>query len=236
MNVSDLTPAMMRAVAGRLIVPGLVLLVVGGILISATAGIENENRRLLAKIGSIVWQIDKIDTHIADLAGDVNVVLSQDRRYKNIQQRGFVGEQSRLRAAQLLEELGPKYQLTALHYDFMPPAIDAITGGEGTRFRLVRTDLSLEIEAMTDTQLLGFVAEFTERLSGLIQIQSLRIERLEDLSPDVVEQIAAGERPALFQADVLLSWNNVTVVVDETVSEDDHGALDEDRDSDTDRS
>jgi len=235
-NVHDVTPALVRAVAHRLIVPAMVVLLVGGIIVYATARIEADSRRQLADIGSMLWQVDKIDARIAGLARGLNVIRTQGRHFDEVRDSGFVGQQSRLRAAQLLEELGPKYGLTTLRYDFRPQVTELTTGGEGTEFRLVRTDVTLDIEAMTDTQLLGFVAELTDRLDGQVQVRYLEVERALDVSADVLERIAAGERPALFQAQVRLSWNNVTVVVDETVTEDDHGALDEVSDGDTGRS
>jgi hypothetical protein len=235
-NLHDLTPALLRTVAHRLIIPAVVLLIVGGIIVYATVRIAADNRRLLADIGPMLWQVDKIDARITGLAKDLNVIRTQGRHYDEIRESGFVGEQSRLRAAQLLEELGPKYGLTTLRYDFMPQVTELATGEEGTEFRLIRTDISLDIEAMTDTQLLGFVAEFSERLSGQVQVRFLEVERALDVTSEVLEQIAAGERPALFQAQVRLTWNNVTVVVDESTIGDDHGALDKVSDDDTDRS
>ena len=142
-----------------------------------------------------------------------------------------------MRAAQLLEELGPKYGLSLLHYDFMPQVTGEIQGEEGTTFHLVRTEVTLNVKSLTDTQLLGFIAEFTDRLDGQVQVRVLNVLRGAEVSEDLLEQIAAGNRPALFEADIQLTWNNVTVIVDEAGDEADYGAYDdEDWDGDLDES
>jgi len=237
MNLQYMAPKILRAAARRLIVPSIVLVAVGAIIVYATVEIEAENRRKLADIGSMVWQIDEIDARIANLARDLNVIRTQGQRYAQIRDSGFIGEQSRLRAAQLLEELGPKYGLSYLRYDFMPQADEVIEGAERTRFHLVHTEIALDVASLTDTQLLGFIAEFTDRLSGQVQVRLLKIRRGAEVSGDLLEQIASGDRPSLFEAEIQLTWNNVTIIVDDGGDEDDNGTHNgEDRSGDQDES
>jgi hypothetical protein len=81
------------------------------------------------------------------------------------------------------------------------------------------------------------MAEFTGRLGGQIQVRLLKIRRAADISAEILEQIAAGGRPGLFEAEIRLTWNNVTVIVDDKDDEDDYGVHDdEERDGDLDRS
>jgi hypothetical protein len=237
MNLQYMAPTILRAAARRLIVPSIVLVAVGAMVVYATVDIEAENRRKLSEIGSMVWQIDEIDVRIANLARDLNVIRTQGRRYTEIRDSGFIGEQNRLRAAQLLEELGPKYGLSYLRYDFMPQSSEVVEGAERTTFHLVHTDIALDVASLTDTQLLGFVAEFTDRLNGQVQVRLLKIRRGAEISTDLLDQIASGDRPSLFEAKIQLTWNNVTVIVDGGGDEDDNGTHDdEDRGGDLDES
>ena len=225
-----------RAVARRLIVPAILLVVLAGTLIYLTFSIEADNREKLGEMGSMLWQIDKVDARIAGLAKALNIVRSQGQHLAEVQESGFVGDQNRLRAAQLLEELGPKYDLSSLHYDFMPQAVELVESDD-TVFRLARTDVALTIGSLTDTQLLGFVAEFTERLDGQIQIWSFDVRRAQDVSVELLKQIAEGARPTLFEAEIRLTWNNVTVVVDSEVGADNDDVQDDgDSDGDIDSS
>ena len=205
MNLRYLAPPILNLIARRLIVPTIVLVGFGAVIIHLTEEIEAENQHKLIEIGSMVWKIDEIDSRIADLAKELNVIRTQGQRYAEVQESGFVGEQSRLRAAQLLEELGPKYGLSLLHYDFMPQVTGEIQGEEGTTFHLVRTEVTLNVKSLTDTQLLGFIAEFTDRLDGQVQVRVLNVLRGAEVSEDLLEQIAAGNRPALFEADIQLT-------------------------------
>jgi hypothetical protein len=214
MNLHYVTPTTLRAVARRLIGPAVVLVVLGGFIIYLTVKIDSENETKLGQIGTMLWQIDEIDTRIANLAKDLNVVRTLGQRYGEIEESGFVGEQSRLRAAQLLEELGPKYDLSVLRYDFMPQVADDVHGEQGTEFHLASTEIALDVKSVTDTQLLGFVAEFTDRLGGQVQVRKLQVQRTADISDAILEDIASGERPELFSGEILLTWNNVTIVVD----------------------
>jgi hypothetical protein len=68
-------------------------------------------------------------------------------------------------------------------------------------------------------------------LDGQIQIWSFNVQRAQDVSDELLDQIAEGKRPALFAAEVRLTWNNVTVVVDSDGGDDNddvHGDGDSD--------
>ena len=235
MMVHYLSPSVLRVVACKLIAPAIVLITVVASILYVTYDIKTENDQKLTEIGSMLWKFDEIDARIANLARELNVVRTQGQRYNQVTSSGFVGEQNRLRAAQLLEELGPKYDLAFLGYDFSPETISEVRGEEDTTFRLAQTVIELDIKSLTDTQLLAFVAEFTDRLDGQIQVRRMEIWRQSDISASLLDEIAAGGVPALFQADIRLTWNNVTVIVDEDSGDEDYGMY-ENQDRGADRS
>ncbi len=229
------SPTVLRVVGLKLIAPAIVLIAVVVAIGYVTQDIEAENERKLTEIGSMLWEFDEIDTRIVTLARELNVIRTQGQRYEQVTASGFVSEQSRLRAAQLLEELGPKYALSFLGYNFDSETVSQVLGEEDTAFRLAQTTIELEIKSLTDTQLFAFVAEFTDRLDGQIQVRRMKIWRQTDISTSLLGEIAAGGEPALFQAEIQLTWNNVTVIVDEDSGDDDYGMHD-DEDSGAERS
>lgn len=221
MNLNYLTPQVLKAVARRLIIPMIVLIVVGGAVVHYSSEIEAENQQRLIEIGSLEWELEQFDERIAELEDEIAVVQAQGARYETIVANGFLTEQSRLRAAQLLEELGPKYGLVFLGYDFRPEAVEEIRGDDGTDLRLTRTEIGLEIRSLTDTQILGFIAEFVSRLDGQVQVDAMNVRRISDISDALLDQIVAGQRVAVFEGTLSISWNNVVVLADSDDNDDD---------------
>ncbi len=212
MNLNYLTPQVLKAIARRLIIPMIVLIVVGGAVVHYSSEIEAQNQQKLIEIGSLEWEIEELDERIGELKDEIAVVQAQGERYETIVANGFLTEQSRLRAAQLLEELGPKYGLVFLGYDFRPEMVEEIQGEDGTDLLLTRTEIGLEIRSLTDTQILGFIAEFISRLDGQVQVDAMNVRRVSDISDGLLDQIVAGERVAVFEGTLSINWNNAVVV------------------------
>ena len=85
MNLRYLAPPILNLIARRLIVPTIVLVGFGAVIIHLTEEIEAENQHKLIEIGSMVWKIDEIDSRIADLAKELNVIRLKDnvmRKFK----------------------------------------------------------------------------------------------------------------------------------------------------------
>ena len=221
MNLNYLTPQVLKAIARRLIIPMIVLIVVGGAVVHYSSEIEAQNQQKLIEIGSLEWDIEQLNERIGELKDEIAVVQAQGERYEAIVASGFLTQQSRLRAAQLLEELGPKYGLVFLGYDFRPEMVEEIQGDDGTDLLLTRTEIGLEIRSLTDTQILGFIAEFISRLEGQVQVDAMNVRRVSDISDALLDQIVAGERVAVFEGTLSINWNNATVIAGNDDDDDD---------------
>ncbi|MEM7120130.1 MAG: hypothetical protein AAF563_02560 [Pseudomonadota bacterium] len=221
MNLNYLTPQVLKAIARRLIIPVIVLIVVGGAVVHYSSEIEAQNQQKLIEIGSLEWEIEELDERIGELKDEIAVVQAQGERYETIVANGFLTEQSRLRAAQLLEELGPKYGLVFLGYDFQPEMVEEIKGEDGTELLLTRTEIGLEVRSLTDTQILGFIAEFISRLDGQVQVDAMNVRRISEISDALLDQIVAGERVAVFEGTLSINWNNAVVVAGNDDDDDD---------------
>lgn len=223
MNFQLLTPEVMRLIGRKILAPLGIMAVVWGAIYYLTGELEQDIIQLRFAIDATNWEIQETNDRIATIDEELGVIREKGRQYDQILLTGFTQPQSRLDANQLIDGLSRKHGIVTLSYTFEPEAVTQHRGFNGVEFDLATTEISIEMQAFADYDLLGFAAEFVHLLEGQVQIDSLTITRNEMISPDLMDRIATGGVTGVFVGTLRLNWNNVVTHAADTGEEDGDG-------------
>ena len=212
MMLQNLTPEMLNVVAKKAMLPLAILVVIGGGIIYLTDSLTQTNQRLEFQIDSYAWSIEENRDRIANIEEEFSVIKEKSRRYNEIDEIGFIGQQERLAAAELLETLGRKYNLLDLTFTFEPELVQPYVGESGTEFNLVKTLAVVTLGGLADYDLMGFMAEFLQSLGGQVQVNAMVLQKTEDIDDLLLFSLAAGNGSPLFEGSLKITWNNIVRV------------------------
>ena len=212
MNLQHMTPELLNIVAKKAMIPLAVMVVIGGGVLYAADLIAQSNDGLRFEIDAIEWQIDENTDRIANIEAEVSTIRDKSRQYDEITEAGFFGEQERLSATQLLERLAREHDLTKLNFKFEPQTAQIVEGESDAKFELIQTQIAIEAAALTDYDVMGFVAEFAYRLEGQVQVPVFTLKRMATVDDAALTEISRGAMTLVFDSVLEISWNNLRSV------------------------
>ena len=215
MNLQHMTPELLNIVAKKAMIPLAVMVVIGGGVLYAADLIAQSNDGLRFEIDAIEWQIDENTDRIANIEAEVSTIRDKSRQYDEITEAGFFGEQERLSATQLLERLAREHDLTKLNFKFEPQTAQIVEGESDAKFELIQTQIAIEAAALTDYDVMGFVAEFAYRLEGQVQVPVFTLKRMATVDDAALTEISRGAMTLVFDSVLEISWNNLRSVSSE---------------------
>ncbi len=168
-------------------------------------------------------QIDKMETDYYKVRQDISAIEDvigghrtafeafSDRRtpYDEIVKDGFLKPQRRLELAQTFADLQENLGLLNLRYDILPAQMEESEQAQEINHRLMRTDMTIEVDAFLDQDIVNFVKALKDKLPGHVRISSLSLTRRGPLDQQALEQISEGNKPLLVQAEMRARWHSL---------------------------
>lgn len=194
-----------RSVRTLLILLGINLmtgLLAGGVVEGYTAP-QEEVRDGLANA------MQNLNHERATAAADQAYVAANRAVHRTLLARGLTRPQDRLAAAALLERLREAHRLNGIHYSFGPARDLAAGPGRLSRLQIRASDVVIDMNGVTDHDLLGFARAVMEQLPGDVRITTLQLERLGAPARQVLDRLRAGEPVTLVTGRLELEWRSL---------------------------
>jgi hypothetical protein len=198
-------PGWPRALRTPLILLGLNLAVAGlaaGVVYGYTDSQESLRNRLAGAMRNLNYQR-------ASVVDDLAYLDANRAEYDALLERGLVGNQDRLAAAQLLEQLSQRHGLDGIRYSFSPEQTAPLGTGRLAPMTLLTTAVVVDMTGLTDVDLLGFARAVADRFPGDVRITALDLERRQAVDRDLLGRTRAGERVVLVEGRLQFDWRMV---------------------------
>lgn len=151
--------------------------------------------------------IDDLQIRLREVMAQKERNRADRERYAQLQRQGFLGEQDRLAAARILEDLRIRYRISSLDYQIDPVSrINLARPQEGMGLELGESKIVLNLRGFLDSDLNGFITSLIRDMPGHITVRSVGFSKLEAPGPQMLARISRGEDAALVSGEVELSW------------------------------
>jgi hypothetical protein len=142
----------------------------------------------------------------ADAIEDQAYIREHQTTFETLLEEGLLAPQDRLEAARLLEQLGRRYRLNDVRYSFSPQRAAPLGPGRLAQTTLLTTEVTIEMSAVLDLDLLRFARAVRAHLPGDVQVTGFGLERRGDPGPDLLARLRAGQRVDLVTGHLELEW------------------------------
>ncbi|MEM6781495.1 MAG: hypothetical protein AAF569_06490 [Pseudomonadota bacterium] len=195
-----------KRLMGLLIMAGLVVALAAAhymILLPRQEKVERELRTLENSISSRQGEIDQLRKDFAEL----------DRvkfRYNELLRFGFVSDQDRIIARARINELKEASGVIATQYQIKPIQEEDNRKITEAGYKLLSSEIDFKIEAFDDVDIYRFIYLLNHGFPGHIDIESVDLKRIRDVSVPLLQSIGTGSQTPLVEARVVARWFTIS--------------------------
>lgn len=183
-------------------------LIVFGLIMTACAGylqpmLEDTRQVTLSARDAITG----LNVQISDLAARRAREEVERRNFVKLEKDGFLGEQNRLNAARILEQLRIRHRIADLEYQIdAVETIPVLRQADGAGVMLSSSEISLTLNGFLDIDARDFSNAVRHGMPGHISLRQLEIVKLEPPAQELLADIRRGGGRALVRAKMVLQW------------------------------
>jgi hypothetical protein len=151
------------------------------------------------------------NAQLASVRTQLNRSGEAEKRFVEIQlNRGnldFTSKTEALRA--WMQEATGRYRFPTSTFKInLPPEVPSTKPElSGLEYAIsVRENAGLTLDAISDLHVLSFIADMQRTAPGLVRLNSIDLERKDDMKPQVIGQMMTGAAPSLVSAKISFNW------------------------------
>lgn len=157
---------------------------------------------------------DQLKSSIAGLTKDLKsakddhqYIIDNKDQFEELTHSDRLIPHTRSVATAQLQKLALSRGLTTLSYSFSAggdktTSRDQVTGG----YRVQVENIDLKVGSALDTQIFELVTDMNENFPGIAVVESLSMERAQDLTTDALNAVSKGQESGLVKGAIGLSW------------------------------
>lgn len=194
-----------------------VLLILAGFLGGTAAAyyyyLEPQQVQLDRKVSSAKRQANKLQKDLDRITVQMSTIEEQKEKFEDLEAQGFLSDQNRRETQQILEQVLADSPVVNAVVSVERPSFLPDEVAQRAGHSVMTSPISIQIDAMDDRDIYGYINLIQTRLPGHLSLDSLLITREGEITGAVLRDVAGGGKPVLARAQVDMTWR--TLVPDE---------------------
>ncbi len=174
---------------------GVLMVAAGALAVYFSFAVKEAAEQAMVRIAA---QFAEADGKLRQVRNEESEVKQKSIIFKQLQERGIIGDEQRLDWVELLKEIRDQHRLIDLRYEIAPQRM--LEGQLGNDFVFFASSMKLELKLLHEEDLVRLLDDLRRQAKALIRVKSCRIERL----PATGGQRDGGR--ANLQADCEIEW------------------------------
>jgi hypothetical protein len=151
------------------------------------------------------------------LRGDIEQIEEKKSYFTNLQTVGFMSDQNRLVARRRIMDIQQYSKVLKAKYDISSALVRSNENLSNSDQVILSSDLIVNIDAMDDIDFYSFIYWLRNTFPGHVTIESINMQRMNDVNDVTVRQIGSGLPLTMIKGDISAKWR--TVVPKSTVTD-----------------
>ncbi|MEF8725218.1 MAG: hypothetical protein V5B30_22600 [Candidatus Accumulibacter delftensis] len=189
-----IAPADFRKLQASILL-GVLMVAAGALALYFSFAVKEAAEQAMVGIAA---QFAEADGKLRQVRNEESEVKQKSIIFKQLQERGIIGDEQRLDWVELLKEIRDQHRLIDLRYEIAPQRM--LEGQLGNDFVFFASSMKLELKLLHEEDLIRLLDDLRRQAKALIRVKSCRIERL----PATGEQRGGGRANLL--ADCEIEW------------------------------
>lgn len=169
------------------------------------------SQKLVEKSGWLQNEISSQNQNITRARNDANDFQQAVNTWNNLnasqkQKQGVNIDKAR----ELIDQLKIKYRIQRIDVNMTSPIINNdIRRKNGTKdFQIEESIVKINFDTITDIYALSFINALAKQLPGFVKITDVKLERVGQVNPAILEKIAQGTFPVLVKGKMDFIWQD----------------------------
>lgn len=184
-----------------------------------------ENEKTSRQLSALKSQVNQTRNDTYELENNYKLIQEQKFDYENLVKAGFFQAQDRLAFRRRMGEIQRYSNVLRASFDIPPANIEENEGAEKADHVVLRSRVSVDIDALDDIDLYNFIFWIENGFPGHTGITRLSMKREQDIDDKTLRQIGSGSEVILVSGSIEYDWR--TMVPKNQVT-DDLGSFGED--------
>ena len=166
---------------------------------------EQADRRLQATKG----QVSTARGETERMRNEIGEIVKQKSQFEQLEKTGFFTPQDRVMARQRIEAIQKYSRVLNATYDIQPAQVQRSDDLTAAGQVMLSSPVSVAVEAVDDLDFYNFVFLLQNAFPGQVNIESVHVERTQDMNDVVLRQIGSGQPSALMAGKVDFVWKTI---------------------------
>jgi len=145
--------------------------------------------------------------------------------YKQIEKKGFIGEQDRVLARQRFDSMQKQSKVLAAKYEIKSAEEVEDANADKAGYRKLTSPISIDLSAIDDIDIYRFIYFLNYGFPGHVAIRDIEIKRNVEVSAASVKQIGTGSPPIMVSAKMNIDWTTLAKKRDLDVVSSEQGGM-----------
>ena len=176
--------------------------VIYGFLLPQTQVTEQSARSIKAQTSARRNEITNLKEEYAKLEAQTRIV-------KELEARGLYNDQNRVFAQQMIDKMQSMAGLLKARYTISSGSIVADANAQDANLQVISSPVKMEIEALDDMDVYGFVGLLQKRFPGVVDITRLQVTRAMEMTQPALRQIGNGTPVVLVKGSLEFNWKTL---------------------------
>ena len=179
---------------------------VGAVAASVVYGYTDSQESFRDQLQSAMQGLNGQRKRISDELAYIEINRSA---YDTLIDDGLLAPQDRLAAADLLNRLRREHRLNEIHYSFDPQRSEPLATGGRSDLVVAVTNVTIDIAAISDIDLLGFVKAIMAHFPGDVRVAGLRVERRRAVDQHLIARLRRGDPVHVVEGQLEFHWRTL---------------------------
>lgn len=163
---------------------------------------ERELRQLRGNISTTSSDIGRLQIEFDQLE-------AQQAQFENLRTRGFFGTQERRQAEKIFEKIQKEAGVVSAIANIQSGSVLDDEEAQKAEHKILASPVTVRVTATDDVDVFRYIYLVEQFFPGHITIDSIKLERVAEISGTVLRAIASGANPALVTADIEITWRTM---------------------------
>lgn len=171
--------------------------------------LQPQNVKIERDLQSTRGQISSKRADIGRLRVEYQQIQEEQVFFGGLEDAGFFSDQDRLLARRRMQEIIEQSGVLSASYDIAPRTEITNSKAEEADHVQLRSQITVNIEALDDTDFYEFVYLVENGFPGQTSIQEINVERVLDVNETVLRSVGTGSNPVMVRGRISFTWNTL---------------------------
>lgn len=161
------------------------------------------------KLSAARSELEAKRAEIQKLKEEYVLLQGQLKIFKEMETKGFFNDQNRIEAQESFEKFRTISGILKASYQISAGQLVEDARAKQANYVVLRSPVKVELDSLDDVDVYSFIKLLQERFPGKVDIATLDLKRVEQVTPEVLQKIGTGDPVTMIKGSMEFDWRTM---------------------------